>query len=93
MKTQEFKKKNMERLRNLWDNFKCSNICIIGVPEEEEEVQEIENLFEKNSEEELAQSGKENKTSRSPGSSKKSQRSPRESQRSGIQGSTHQDIP
>ena len=34
-----------ERIRNLWDNFKCSNIQIIGVPEEEEE-QEIENLFE-----------------------------------------------
>ena len=26
MKTQEFKKKNMERLRNLWDNFKHSSI-------------------------------------------------------------------
>ena len=25
--------KNEERLRNLWDNFKCSNIRIIGVPE------------------------------------------------------------
>ena len=37
--------KNEERLRNLWDNFKCSNIWIIGVPGEEEE-QEIENLFE-----------------------------------------------
>ena len=24
--------KNEERLRNLWDNFKCSNIQIIGVP-------------------------------------------------------------
>ena len=35
-----------ERLRNLRDNFKCSNIQIIGVPEEEEEEQEIENLFE-----------------------------------------------
>ena len=34
-------------LRNLWDNFKCSNIRIIGVPEGEEEEQEIENLFEK----------------------------------------------
>ena len=33
---------NEERLRNLWDNFKCSNIHIIGVPEEEEE-QEIDN--------------------------------------------------
>ena len=37
--------KNEERLRNLQDIFKCSNIRIIGVPEEEEE-QEIENLFE-----------------------------------------------
>ena len=37
--------KNEERLRNLQDNYKCSNIQIIGVPEEEEE-QEIENLFE-----------------------------------------------
>ena len=39
--------KNEERLRNLWGNFKCSNIQIIGVPEGEEEEQEIENLFEK----------------------------------------------
>ena len=39
--------KNKERFRNLQDNFKCSNIQIIGVPEGEEEEQEIENLFEK----------------------------------------------
>ena len=26
-------KKNEERLRNLWDNLKCSNIQIIGIPE------------------------------------------------------------
>ena len=39
--------KNEERLRNLWDKFKCSNIQIMGVPEGEEEEQEIENLFEK----------------------------------------------
>ena len=44
MKKQEFLK-NEERLRNLQDNFKCSNIRIIGVPGGEEE-QEIENLFE-----------------------------------------------
>ena len=37
--------KNEERLRNLQDILKHSNIWIIGVPEEEEE-QEIENLFE-----------------------------------------------
>ena len=33
-------------LRTLQDNFKCSNIWIIGVPEGEEEEQQIENLFE-----------------------------------------------
>ena len=38
--------KSEERLRNLRDNFKHFSIWIIGVPEEEEE-QEIENLFEK----------------------------------------------
>ena len=35
-----------ESLRNLWDNFNHSNIQIIGVPEGEEQQQEIENLFE-----------------------------------------------
>ena len=38
--------KNEERLRNLWDIFKRSNIWIIGMPEGEEEEQETENLFE-----------------------------------------------
>ena len=41
------KKKTEERLRNLRNNFKHSNIQIIGVPEGVEEEQEIENLFEK----------------------------------------------
>ena len=39
-------KKNEERLRNLQDIFKHSNIQIIGVPEGEEKEQQIENLFE-----------------------------------------------
>ena len=39
-------RKNEERLRNLQDIFKCSNIWIVGVPEGEEEEQKIENLFE-----------------------------------------------
>ena len=39
--------KNKDRLRSLWDISKCTNIQIIGVPEVEEEEQEIENLFEK----------------------------------------------
>ena len=38
--------KNEERLRNLQDILKCSNIRIIGVPEGEEEEQKSENLFE-----------------------------------------------
>ena len=46
MKKQELKKTE-EMLRNLWDNFKCSNISTIGVPEGEEKYQETKNLFEK----------------------------------------------
>ena len=38
--------KNEERLRNFWDNFKCSNIQIMGVMEGEEEEQNVENIFE-----------------------------------------------
>ena len=38
--------KNEKRLRNLQDIFKRYNILIIGVPEGEEEEQQIENLFE-----------------------------------------------
>ena len=38
--------KNEEKLRNLWDNFKCSNIWIIGVPEGGEQQQEMGTLLE-----------------------------------------------
>ena len=38
--------KNEERLRNLQDIFKHSDIQIIGVPEGEEEEQKFGNLFE-----------------------------------------------
>ena len=61
--------KNEERLRNLQNIFKCSNIRIIGVPEGEEEEQKIENLFEQNNEGELPSSGKGNRLPGSPGSS------------------------
>ena len=44
-KKQEFEK--VKRLTNLWDNLKHSYTRIIGVPEGEEEDQEIENLSEK----------------------------------------------
>ena len=39
-------KNNEERIRNVQDIFKRSNIRIIVVPEGEEEEQQIENLFE-----------------------------------------------
>ena len=39
--------KNKDRLRSLWDNFKFTNIRIIGVSEGEEKEQEIENFLEK----------------------------------------------
>ena len=30
-------KRNEDSLRELWNNVKCTNICIIGMPEEERE--------------------------------------------------------
>ena len=39
--------KKEESVKSLWDNFKWSNIGIIGVTEGEEKAQEIGNLFEK----------------------------------------------
>ena len=79
MKKQEFKK--MRRGLGIFKATKHSKIGIIGVPEGEKEEQEIENLFEKNNEGELPQSGKGNRLPGSPGSS--------ESQRSWTQGGTH----
>ena len=44
------KEKRMQRiedsLRDLWDNIKCTNILIIGVPEEEEKKKGSEKIFE-----------------------------------------------
>ncbi|MCP4030960.1 MAG: hypothetical protein GY734_06915 [Herbaspirillum sp.] len=39
-------KKNEESLRDLWDNIKCNNIHIIGVPEGEETEKGSEKIFE-----------------------------------------------
>ena len=44
------KVKRMKRiedsLRDFWDNIKCTNILIIGVPEEEERKNRYEKIFE-----------------------------------------------
>ena len=61
--------KHEERFRNLWDNFKCSSIRIMGVSEEEEEKQVIENLFEKIMKENFFNMAKKNRLPGNPGSS------------------------
>ena len=61
--------KNEERLRNLQDIFKRSNIQIIGVPEGEEEEQNTENLFEQIMKENFPNLAKEIGLPGSPGSS------------------------
>ena len=59
-------------LRTLQDNFKCSNTRILGVPEGEEQQQEIENLFEQ-----IMKENFPNLSNRLPGSSESSE-SPKE---------------
>ena len=39
-------KRNEDSLRHLWDNIKCTNICIIGVPEGEEREKGPKKIFE-----------------------------------------------
>ena len=40
------KELNEDNLRDLWDNVKCPNIRIIGVPEEEDKTKDHEKIFE-----------------------------------------------
>ena len=46
-------------LRDLWDNIKCTNIRIIGVPEEEEKKKGTEKIFEEIIDENFPNMGKE----------------------------------
>ena len=39
-------KRNEDSLIDLWDNIKCTNICILGVPEGEEREKGSEKVFE-----------------------------------------------
>ena len=48
-----------DRLRDLWDNIKCTNIRIIGVPEEEEKKKGTEKIFEEIIVENFLNMGKE----------------------------------
>ena len=62
--TEQNKEKRMKRiedsLRDLWDNIKCTNIQIIGVPEEEEENKKgTEKIFEEIIVENFPNMGKE----------------------------------
>ena len=52
-------KRNEDSLRHLWDNIKCSNIRIIGVPEGEEREKGPEKIFEAIIVENFPNTGKE----------------------------------
>ena len=52
-------KSNEDRLRDLWDNIKCNNICIIGVPEGEEKKKGSEKICEEIIVENFPNMGKE----------------------------------
>ena len=61
--TEENKEKRMKRnedsLRDLWDNIKCNNVRIIGVPEGEERQKGLEKIFEEIIVENFPNMGKE----------------------------------
>ena len=61
--TEQNKEKRMKRIeesfRDLWDNIKCTNIRIIGVPEDEEKKKGTEKIFEEIIVENFPNMGKE----------------------------------
>ena len=52
-------KRNKDNLRDLWDNVKCPNIQIIGVPEEEDKMKGHEKILEEIIVENFPKMGKE----------------------------------
>ena len=52
-------KRNEDSLRDLWDNIKCTNICIVGVPEGGEKEKGPEIIFNKIIAENFCNLGKE----------------------------------
>ena len=71
-------KRTENSLRDLWDNIKCINIRIIGVPEEEEKKKGYENIFEKIIVENFPQNGKGNSQSSPRGAKSSIQDKPKE---------------
>ena len=55
-------KRNEESLRELWNNVKCTNIRIIGVPEGEEREKETEKIFQEIIAKKFPNMGKESLT-------------------------------
>ena len=53
---------NEESLRELWDNVKCTNICIIGMPEGGEREKGTEKIFQEIIAENFPNMGKESLT-------------------------------
>ena len=52
-------KRNEDKLRDLWDNVKCPNIQIIGVPEEEDKKKGHEKILKEIIAENFPKMGKE----------------------------------
>ena len=52
-------KRNEDNLRDLWDNVKCPNLQIIGIPEEEDKKKEHEKILEEIIVENLLKMGEE----------------------------------
>ena len=52
-------KRNEDSLKDLWDNVKCTNLQIIGVPEGEEREKGPEKIFEEITAENFPNIGKE----------------------------------
>ena len=52
-------KRTEDSLRDLWDNIKCTNIRIIGVPEEEDKKKDHEKILEEIIVENFPKMGKE----------------------------------
>ena len=61
-KRKKIENKSEESLRELWDNVKCTNICIIGVPEGEEREKGTEKLFQEIIAKNFPNMGKESST-------------------------------